>query len=225
MDGARLRGSQRTEATPPAGRAPQGPRPPHTHDRRSAGTARRRAAAGGRPVLKRHAVVAVAALGAACGSAPAPQGAAVLRAFVVRAPKDTVRFTVPALASQCVGGIWRGVLVRGSSGANGALVWLRSADSLTTGTWPLLQRGDTVSTRGATVGVRFVVGQIANGVALASGAVTVSAVHPAVTLTVRGAGIAVAAAGRGPAEGPVEPGRVGTARVPGRPILWPSGSG
>jgi len=145
-------------------------------------------------------VVAVAALGAACGSAPAPQGAAVLRAFVVRAPKDTVRFTVPALASQCVGGIWRGVLVRGSSGGNGALVWLRSADSLTTGTWPLLQRGDTVSTRGATVGVRFMLGQIAHGVALDSGDVTVNAVHPAVTLTVRGAGIAVAAAGRVTAE-------------------------
>lgn len=125
-----------------------------------------------------------------------------MRALVIRAPKDTVRFTAPALASLCVGGIGHGVLLRGSSGGNGAIVWLRTADSLAPGAriWPLLQRGDTVSSRGATVGVRFMLGDIAHGVALDSGDVTVSTLRPAVTLTVRGAGLAVAAAGRVTAE-------------------------
>lgn len=141
-------------------------------------------------------MVAVAALGAACGSAPTGQKAAIVRALVVRAPKDTARFTAPALASQCAGGIGHGVLLRGSSGGNGAIVWLRTLDSLTMGTWPLLQRGDTVSPRGATVGVRFMIGDIAHGVALDSGEVTVSALHPTVTLRIRGAGLAVAGAGR-----------------------------
>ncbi|HEV2750437.1 MAG TPA: hypothetical protein VGV12_07940 [Gemmatimonadales bacterium] len=159
-------------------------------------------------------MIAVAALGAACGSASTQQRAAVVRALVIRAPKDTVHFTAPALASQCVGGSGHGVLLRGSSGGNGAIVWLRTADSLAPGgTWPLLQRGDTVSARGATVGVRFMLGDIAHGVALDSGDVTVSAVHPAVTLTVRGAGLAVAAAGRVTAEVAFEAVPIGTDTV------------
>lgn len=138
----------------------------------------------------------MAVLSAACGSAPDRQKGAVVRALVVRAPRDTVRFTALALASQCVGGSGHGVLLRGSTGGNGAIVWLRTPDSLTTGAWPLLQRGDTVSPRGATVGVRFMAGDVARGVAIDSGDVTVSAVRPSVTLRVRGAGLAVAAAGR-----------------------------
>src|SRR5689334_25349758 len=113
-------------------------------------------------------VVVMTALGVACGSAPTRQKTAVVRAFVTRAPKDTVRFTVPAIATPCIGGIGRGLLIRGSTGGNGAIAWLRTADSLAPGTWPLLQRGDTVSPRGATVGVRFMLGDIAHGVALRS---------------------------------------------------------
>lgn len=142
----------------------------------------------------------MAALSVACGGAPAHQTAAVVRALVTRPPKDTVRFTAPAIASQCVGGTGRGLLVRGSIGGNGAILWLRTPDTLAAGTWPLLQRGDTVSPRGATVGVRFMVGDVAHGVALDSGEVTVSVLRPAVTLVARGAGLAVAAAGRVAAE-------------------------
>jgi len=82
-----------------------------------------------------------------------------VRAFVTRPPKDTVRFTAPAIASQCVGGVGHGFLFRGSSGGDGAILWLRTPDSLALGTWPLVQRGDTVSLRGGTVGVRFMVGE------------------------------------------------------------------
>jgi len=123
-----------------------------------------------------------------------------VRAFVTRPPKDTVRFTAPAIASQCVGGVGHGFLFRGSSGGDGAILWLRTPDSLALGTWPLVQRGDTVSLRGGTVGVRFMVGEVAYGVALDSGAVTVTALRPSVMLVVRGAGLAVSAAGRVTAE-------------------------
>lgn len=142
----------------------------------------------------------MAALSVACGSAPPHQKAAVVRALVIRPPKDTVRFTVPAIASQCVGGTAHGLLLRGSSGGNGAILWLRTPDTVAAGSWPLLQRGDTVSPRGATVGVRFMVGDVALGVALDSGEVTVTVLRPAVTLVVRGAGLAVSAAGRVTAE-------------------------
>ena len=123
-----------------------------------------------------------------------------MRALVTRPPKDTVRFTAPAIASQCVGGIGHGLLLRGSTGGNGAILWLRTPDTLAAGTWPLLQRGDTVSPRGATVGVRFMEGDVAHGVALDSGEVTVTMLRPSVTLVVRGAGLAVSAAGRVAAE-------------------------
>ena len=123
-----------------------------------------------------------------------------MRALVTRPPKDTVRFTALAVASQCVGGTGHGLLVRGSSGGNGAILWLRTPDTLAAGKWPLLQRGDTVSSRGATVGVRFMMGDVAHGVALDSGEVTVTALRPSVTVVVRGAGLAVSAAGRVAAE-------------------------
>jgi hypothetical protein len=80
------------------------------------------------------------------------------------------------------------------------LVWLRASDSLLSGTWPLLQRGDTVSPRGATVGIRFMLGEVAHGVALDSGTVTVTEAVGRVSLAVHGAGLAVAAAGRVTAE-------------------------
>lgn len=142
----------------------------------------------------------MATLSVACGSAPPHQKAAVVRALVIRPPKDTVRFTAPAIASQCVGGAGHGLLLRGSSGGNGAILWLRTPDTVAVGTRPLLQSGDTVSPRGATVGIRFMVGDVAHGVALDSGEVTVTALRPSVTLMVHGAGLAVSAAGRVTAE-------------------------
>src|SRR5207245_1267422 len=127
----------RAEAARPAGRARRCPRPAHPPERPGAGAARRRPTAADSLLLRNHAIVAVAALSWACGSASPRQKAAVVRAFVTRPPKDTVRFTV---------------------------------------------------------------GEVAYGVALDSGAVTVTALRPSVMLVVRGAGLAVSAAGRVTAE-------------------------
>jgi hypothetical protein len=73
------------------------------------------------------------------------------------------------------------------------VVWLRTRDSLVSGTWQLLQRGDTVSPRGATVGARFMVGDVAHGVALDSGAVVVARTGGAFSVTASGTGLEVAA--------------------------------
>jgi len=89
-------------------------------------------------------------------------------------------------------------LLQGSSEGNGVVVWLRGsgADSLVGGPWPLLQRGDTVSPHGATVGVRYMMSDVAHGLALDSGAVEVRQTGGAITLVARGTGMETMAAGR-----------------------------
>jgi hypothetical protein len=128
-------------------------------------------------------------LGASCGSAVTPEGR--VHALVTRPPKDTVRFDAPARVGSCRGKT--GVLLSGSTGGNGVVVWLRSPDSLTSGSWTLLQRGDTVSPRGATVGARFMVGDVAHGVTLDSGAVQVT--RTAGTLGVEASGTGLESVG------------------------------
>lgn len=73
------------------------------------------------------------------------------------------------------------------------MVWLRTPDSLAAGTWQLLQRGDTASRRGATVGARFMVGDVAHGVALDSGTVAVGRTGGAFSVTASGTGLEGAA--------------------------------
>jgi hypothetical protein len=69
------------------------------------------------------------------------------------------------------------------------VVWFRTPDSLAAGSWPLLQRGDTVSPRGATVGARFMVADVGHGVPLDSGAVTLGRAAGALSVTASGAGL------------------------------------
>ena len=89
-------------------------------------------------------------------------------------------------------------MLQGSNEGNGVVVWLRGsgADSPAGGPWPLLQRGDTVSPLGATVGVRYMMSDVAHGLALDSGAVEVRQTGGAITLVARGTGMETMAAGR-----------------------------
>lgn len=119
-----------------------------------------------------------------------------MSARVTRPPKDTVRFEARARASRCVGPGKGGLLVRGAAGQSGVIVWLRYPDSLTSGAWSLVQRGDTVSARGAVVGARFLVSDLAHGVALDSGAVQVSRAGRDLTIVVRGSGLEALGASR-----------------------------
>lgn len=147
--------------------------------------------------LARCVGVGVALLGAACG--PKLEPASRVRALVARPHQDTIRFEAPAGARRCSGapGGW-GLLLQGVRAGNGVVVWLRGrgADSLAAGVWPLLQRGDTVSTRGATVGVRYMTNDVAHGLVLDSGAVEVRGTGRVVALVARGAGLEPAAGGR-----------------------------
>jgi len=118
---------------------------------------------------------------------------------VVRPPKDTIRFEAPAGARRCSDGPGRaGLLLQGSTGGNGVILWLRAGggDSLAAGPWPLLQRGDTVSPRGATVAVRYMLNEVAHGLPLDSGAVEVRQTGGVVTVVARGTGLETMAAGR-----------------------------
>ncbi len=118
-----------------------------------------------------------------------------MRALVTRPPKDTLRFEALAEASRCAGD-GGGALIQGMREGNGVLVWLRFADSLGAGDWPLLQRGDTVSPRGAVVAVRFQAAGGAHGVALDSGTVTVTPQPDGLTVAARGSGLEAGGAGR-----------------------------
>jgi len=117
---------------------------------------------------------------------------------VIRLRSDTIRFEAPARAKRCSGATRGGLLLQGSSEGNGVVVWLRGsgADSLGSGPWPLLQRGDTMSPRGATVGVRYMMDDVAHGLPLDSGAVEVRETGGVVTVVARGTGIEATATGR-----------------------------
>jgi hypothetical protein len=124
------------------------------------------------------------ALAAACGGEAPP----TLRATVVRPQQDTIRFTVPAAARGCSGG--RALLLEGvDERGDGVLVRLRYGDSLSAGPVPLIALGDSVTTRGANVAVRYMKGDVAHGLALDSGAIDLTATRGALAARVRGSGL------------------------------------
>jgi len=96
-----------------------------------------------------------------------------LSARVGYSPRDSVRFETPAWLRRCGGA--RGFVLEGEVRGNGVLVWLRPGESLPSGRYPVLTRGDTLTPRGAVVAARFMTRDIAHGVVLDSGWVTVKA--------------------------------------------------
>lgn len=60
-------------------------------------------------------------------------------------------------------------------GPNGVLVWVKSAQPLTSGAYPLLGRADSTTPRGAVVAVRFIWHDVAHGFSVDSGTLTLSA--------------------------------------------------
>lgn len=137
----------------------------------------------------------LAALGlVACGGSGGGTGA--LRVLLIRLPKDTVRFAAAASGRRCAPGAGRGVVLEGTSGGNGVLLWLRAPDSLTLGEYAVLQRVDSTTPRGAIAAARFMIHEVPHGVALDSGAVTVSAIARAVTARLRASGLEVGGGSR-----------------------------
>lgn len=103
-------------------------------------------------------------------------------------------FTASDIAHPCRGG---GVLFDAVSGANGVLVWVRAPAPLTTGSFPLLGRGDSTTARGAVVAVRFIWHDVAHGFPVDSGVLTLSQVGPAYRGHIQGSGTDLGSAMRG----------------------------
>lgn len=130
--------------------------------------------------------MAAVALCAACMGPDAGDGGQLV-AVVAPQDRDTVRFEAAATARRCVG---RGELVlEGIARGSGVLVLLRAGDSLAAGEYPFLARGDTISPRGALVSARFLKGDMAHGLLLDSGAVTVALRDGRLAAHVRGTGL------------------------------------
>ena len=95
-----------------------------------------------------------------------------MQGMVVRPPKDTTRFSLPAFARRCDDG--RSLLIEAASPqGSGVVIRLKSGDSIAAGSYPVLWPDDTASRRGATVAVRYVVREVANSFVLDSGTVDV----------------------------------------------------
>jgi len=131
-------------------------------------------------------LVAAARMAARAGDPAAPR----------HSPLRHARERGPLRPREWWGGGGRGVLIRGTQGGNGVLVWLRSGDSLAPGDFPLLERADTVAARGAVVAVRYMLGDVAHGFWADSGAVSVDRRADRLTITARGSGLELGAAGR-----------------------------
>lgn len=113
---------------------------------------------------------------------------------MARSQSDTVTFDAPAHARPCLGG--HGILLDGEAGGNGVLVWIRDTAPIAPGPYPLLERADSTSARGAIVAVRFVVQDLAHGFAADTGTFTLTAAGPAWGATVHGSGLEVMAVGQ-----------------------------
>lgn len=146
----------------------------------------------------------------ACGATRTPAGTGRVR-LVIRGTRDTLRFEVPVVAQRC--GPGRGLLVHGQREGRGVLVWLRGSGVPVAGTYPLVSRGDT-TTPGAIAAVRFLIDELASGVTIDDGSVTVSRAAPPFALQVRGSGIGTAFSQLRQAEVDLE-------RVPLRPDTVP----
>lgn len=107
---------------------------------------------------------------------------------------DTARIALRVEAHRC--GHGADVLIQGISGGDGVLIWTRSGGAEHGGSYPLLTRGDSLTPRGAMVSVRWMIGDIARGIALDSGVVTLVPAGQRISVRARGSGLDYAAGQR-----------------------------
>ena len=130
-------------------------------------------------------VVLVLAASACAPRATPPRRA--LEARLALPTRDTVRIHAAATAQRCERG--KGLLLVGTDGGAGVLLWARAPGLLPTGVYPVLTRSDSTSPRGATVSVRFMNAEAARGVMLDSGSVAFTRDGDRVSAHVRGSGL------------------------------------
>jgi hypothetical protein len=100
---------------------------------------------------------------------------------------DTIRFETAVVAQRC--GPGHGLLFHGEEDGVGVLLWLRDSVPPDTGTYPFVPRGDTATPRGAIAAVRFLVRELARGVTIDDGSVTLTRATPPFALRARGQGV------------------------------------
>ncbi|PYO68649.1 MAG: hypothetical protein DMD69_05530 [Gemmatimonadetes bacterium] len=105
-------------------------------------------------------------------------------------------------------------MLQGSERGNGVLIHLRSNDSVASGEFPLLARGDSTTERGAVVAARFMVGDVAHGVTLDSGTVSVIRAGDTLAARARGSGSEVAGTARVTLDASFESVRIGADTLP-----------
>lgn len=133
--------------------------------------------------------VTAAVLALACGATSTPRGTARV-VLTLTGTTEAVRFDVPVVAQRC--GPGRGLIFHGEAGGTGVLVWLRDSAPPSTGTYPLVSRGDTTSPRGAIAAARFIVAQRTGGITIDDGEVTLSHATAPFALEVKGVGVETA---------------------------------
>ena len=128
----------------------------------------------------------VLVLASACSPRTAP-ASRLLEARLALRTRDTVLIRAAATAQQCDRG--KGLLLVGTDGGSGVLLWARGSGPLVTGDYPVLPRGDSTTPRGATVSVRYMNADAGRGVMLDSGTVAVTLNGDRVSAHIRGSGL------------------------------------
>jgi len=137
-------------------------------------------------------IVVAAALAAGCDGRASRTGR--LDARFIEPPHDTAHFTGDARASRCAGG--RGVVLEGTSEANGVLVWVRGGGPTTDGSYVPLPRGDSMTPKGAVVSARLATRMPSRGVLLDSGSVVVTSAGGRMNARIAGRGVDLSSAAR-----------------------------
>ena len=123
-----------------------------------------------------------------CACAPrTPPAPRALEARLALRTRDTVLIHAAATAQRCERG--KGMLLVGTDGGAGVLLWARAPGPLPTGDYPVLPRGDSTTPRGATVSVRYMNAEASLGVMLDSGTVAFTLTGDRVSAHIRGSGL------------------------------------
>lgn len=111
----------------------------------------------------------------------------MLRATIIRPPRDTTRFALPATFRRCAGN--RALLIEAiAPRGDGVLTLLRYGDSLASTTYSIISSSHT-SAVGAAVGIRYSIRDVPHLLALDTGSVSVTWARDRLSARVQGSGI------------------------------------
>lgn len=111
-----------------------------------------------------------------------------LQATVAFPPRDTIRFSLPAVSHRCRDG--HSLLLEAADPQGyGVLARLHFGDSLIAGSYPIAAPGDSVTIPASQVAVRYLLRDVSHGFAVDSGSVSLQRDGRTVTAHIRGSGL------------------------------------